>query len=681
MTQEDVRILVVDDEEANIVFASRLVETLPGVRAHGARSGQEALDMLTGQDFGIILLDILMPDMDGLETARRIRTIIQERTPPIIFLTALPKNEEIARLGFEAFSVDVLFKPIDPSILLAKVKIFVEQHRRRMHLEQNILENKKLSREREQLLAGARDILLIRDFAKAARSIYDRCKRLVGARAGYVALLTADGHENELVFLDSGDMRCTVDPSLPMPIRGLREVAYRECRTVYDNDFHSSRWKAFLPSGHCPMWNVLFAPLILEGKARGLLGLANKSGGFTDDDARIATTFAEFAAQSLHNSLILDKLRFSNHHLLHAQNSARMSSFNWNQDSALNFYSESLPSFLHAPFLDAPNLKDELRRYIIEGDRPQYDNAWRQALEGKSVGLNLRIEGDEKRIVHLVLSPSPTDVDGRSSICGTFQDLTTIATTQQQSLTQQNQLALGQMAASLAHEINTPLQYIGGNLEFLLSQCQESPPITGAQNEGTVAEIRDAITESLHGLKHISGIVQSMLRFSQHENQRRSLCDLNQIVMDSLVLASSQSDPQIAVETILSSNLPSVKCPKANIGHCILGLILNAMDALKVNNPKGKITIRTESVNGQVCVSVHDTGGGIPESCQNRIFQPFFTTKDVGQGLGMGLATIHTIVRSLGGDVSFSTKPGIETTFTIRLPSSDRETREDSYDA
>lgn len=681
MILEDVHILIVDDEEANILFASRLVQTLPGVTAHGARSGQEALEMLSGQDFGIILLDILMPDMDGLETARRIRSILQELTPPIIFLTALPDSEEIFRQGFEAFSVDVMFKPIDPPVLMAKVKIFVEQHRRRKHLERNIRENENLSREREELLAGARDILLIQDFAKAARSIFDRCKGLVGARAGYVALLTADGQENELVFLDSGDMRCTVDPSLPMPIRGLREVAYRECRTVFDNDFHASRWKAFLPSGHCPMWNVMFAPLILEGKARGLLGLANKSGGFTDDDARIATTFAEFAAQSLHNSLTMEKLRFSNHHLLHAQTSARMSSFNWNQDSALCFYSESLPSFLRAPFLDASNLEDELRRYIADGDRPHYDNAWTQALAGKSVGVNLRLAGDDMRVVHLVLSPSTTDVDDRSSICGTFQDLNTIASNQQQSLMEQNQLALGQMAASLAHEINTPLQYIGGNLEFLLSHCQEAPSMPGAQEEGIAAEIRDAITESLHGIRHISRIVQSMLRFSQRNSQGGSVCDLNQIVMDSLALASSQRKPQITVETVLSDKLPSVKCPKADIGHCILGLLLNAMDAMKANDPKGKITIRTESENGHVCVSVHDTGGGIPESCQNRIFQPFFTTKEVGQGLGMGLATIHTIVNGLGGGVSFSTQPGRETTFTIRLPSSGRETREDLYDA
>jgi hypothetical protein len=94
-----------------------------------------------------------------------------------------------------------------------------------------------------------------------------------------------------------------------MPIRGLRAEAYKRKQAVYDNDFANSQWMQFMPTGHCELRNVLFAPLIIEGQAVGLMGLANKSQDFTDDDARVAGGLAEFAAVSLRNSRNLDELR------------------------------------------------------------------------------------------------------------------------------------------------------------------------------------------------------------------------------------------------------------------------------------------------------------------------------------------------------------------------------------
>jgi PAS domain S-box-containing protein len=126
-----------------------------------------------------------------------------------------------------------------------------------------------------------------------------------------VALLTKEGTENELLHLDSGGLACAVDPALPMPIRGLREKAYRSCKTVFDNRFSQSEWVDFLPNGHVTLDNVLFAPLVIDNKAVGLLGLANKPGGFTKQDARIASGFSEFASVALFNSRTLESLEHS----------------------------------------------------------------------------------------------------------------------------------------------------------------------------------------------------------------------------------------------------------------------------------------------------------------------------------------------------------------------------------
>jgi len=185
----------------------------------------------------------------------------------------------------------------------------------RKQAEINLRKSLEVSRQREAevsaLLQGSRAVLQYREFEDAARSIFDSCKNLIGATAGYVALLNKEETANELLFLDSGGLNCTVDPSLPMPIRGLRERAYRTGQTVYENDFSNSEWTQLLPAGHAPLENVLFAPLKLNGQAVGLLGLANKPAGFTADDVRMATAFGELASVALMNSRSLESLEAS----------------------------------------------------------------------------------------------------------------------------------------------------------------------------------------------------------------------------------------------------------------------------------------------------------------------------------------------------------------------------------
>jgi len=161
------------------------------------------------------------------------------------------------------------------------------------------------------LLKSSRATLKYQDFETVERAIFDACKNLVGATAGYIALLSTEETENEVLFLDAGGRPCTVDPDLPMPIRGLRAEAYRTGKPVYENGFGNSEWVKFMPPGHVQMDNVLFAPLTIEGKVVGVMGLANKPGDFTDNDARITAAFADHAAIALQNSRNLEALRKS----------------------------------------------------------------------------------------------------------------------------------------------------------------------------------------------------------------------------------------------------------------------------------------------------------------------------------------------------------------------------------
>jgi len=129
---------------------------------------------------------------------------------------------------------------------------------------------------------------------------------MTGATSGYVALLSDDGQENEVLFLEAGGMPCSVDPALPMPIRGLRAEAYDSCKAVYHNDFMNSHWAKLMPDGHVYLQNVMFAPLVVDGQTVGIIGLANKDGDFTDQDAWIAGGFGRLAALALQNSLAVE---------------------------------------------------------------------------------------------------------------------------------------------------------------------------------------------------------------------------------------------------------------------------------------------------------------------------------------------------------------------------------------
>jgi len=162
-------------------------------------------------------------------------------------------------------------------------------------------------RELRALKRAASAVLRQQGFADAARAIFDLCRDVTGASSGYVALLDEDGSENEVLFLESGGLQCDVNPELPMPIRGLRATAYQNCEAAYENDFMHSKWVQFMPQGHVILTNVLFAPLVVNGKAVGLIGLANKGTDFTEDDKHTATSFGELAAIALQNSEALDQ--------------------------------------------------------------------------------------------------------------------------------------------------------------------------------------------------------------------------------------------------------------------------------------------------------------------------------------------------------------------------------------
>ncbi|MBV2123163.1 MAG: DUF3365 domain-containing protein [Candidatus Thiodiazotropha sp. (ex Ctena orbiculata)] len=259
--------------------------------------------------------------------------------------------------------------------------------------------------------------------------------------------------------------------------------------------------------------------------------------------------------------------------------------------------------------------------------------------------------------------------------------------------------AVGQLAGGIAHEINTPIQYIGDNLKFIkesqqdiqnllqdyadLSSKAKQQPELHAELEKideTIEEIdleylteetTNAIDQSITGASQVARIVLAMKEFAHPGGKDMALADLNRIVSNAVAVCKNEWKYVADTKLQLSDNLPDVKCLAGEVSQVVLNIIVNAAHAIEAakREEKGTITITTELKDEQVEIRVSDTGTGIPEEAQAYVFNPFFTTKDVGRGTGQGLAIAQDIiVGKHQGELLFETEQGVGTTFIIRLP-------------
>jgi PAS domain S-box-containing protein len=223
----------------------------------------------------------------------RLRSLIQRLDPSADDEPSMEAVLEDLSIGLEALD------GIQRGLLQPEEGPSTERIDVALRLKRSLAERQKRESEMRCLLEASRAIMESHRFEEAARRVFDAAREVTGAVSGYVALLSEDGAENEVLFLESGGLACEVDPELPMPVRGLRAIAYERAAVVYENDFENSEWVEFMPPGHVAMRNVLFAPLTIDDQVVGVIGLANKPGGFNADDVRITQALGDLAALAL----------------------------------------------------------------------------------------------------------------------------------------------------------------------------------------------------------------------------------------------------------------------------------------------------------------------------------------------------------------------------------------------
>ncbi|HMD18537.1 MAG TPA: PAS domain S-box protein [Terriglobales bacterium] len=329
-------------------------------------------------------------------------------------------------------------------------------------------------------------------------------------------------------------------------------------------------------------------------------------------------------------------------------------------------------------------------------------DSWCVGRESRRIDALPFVIHDETRFLGLTLNwiSAPEEQIDELLIIGS--DVTDREILGQQLRQAQKLEAIGQLAPGIAHEINTPIQYVGDNTRFLQEswpsfhtlfaltremQQQATPgPISpqtlerldalaqGADFEYLQTEIPHAIEQSLEGIQRVAKIVRAMKEFSHPGSEEKKAIDINQAIETTITVAHSEWKYVADVETHFDPDLPLVLCHAGEFNQVILNLLINAAQAIAPptgdsSQTKGKIVVSTMRDQDWAGISISDTGVGIPEAARSRIFEPFFTTKPVGKGTGQGLALAHTaIVRRHGGKIWFDSELGKGTTFHIRIP-------------
>ena len=341
-------------------------------------------------------------------------------------------------------------------------------------------------------------------------------------------------------------------------------------------------------------------------------------------------------------------------------------------------------------------------RFLNSGYSPpdMYSEMWSTVLAGGEWRGEFRNRKKNGELYWESAAISPiVDADGSiEHLLAVKEDITHRRALESELRQAQKLEAIGQLAAGIAHEINTPIQFVADNLTFLgdawaavlelldryceaLSGREASIPpelrarVAAARERSDLDFVREeaprAVSQSLEGTRRVATIVCAMKEFSHPDRADKALADLNEVIASTITIARNEWKYVAEVETDFDPALPPVLCYRGDVSQVVLNLLVNAAHAIRDrgSQERGRITVRTLGRDASAEISIADTGVGIPEEIRSRVFEPFFTTREVGSGTGQGLALAYTVVvKKHQGRIWFETEIGKGTTFFVLLP-------------
>ncbi len=486
-----------------------------------------------------------------------------------------------------------------------------------------------------------------------------------------MALLSKNGEENEVLFLESGGLPCSVDESLPMPIRGLRAESYQTGRAVVDNDFATSKWMKLMPAGHVRLKNVMFAPLNISGQTVGLLGLANKPTDFNANDIRLAETFGQLAAIALDNIRKNDALR-KEHELsetiLGTSRAIILLLDNRGKIVQFNRYTEELTGYT----LDEVRGKDWFDTFIPESNKRLIQERFDKDIdvENENGATNPILTKDGKEITIEWYSHKLGEGDEIVGLLSVGVDITERLDLQKRLRQAEKMEAIGHLAGGIAHDFNNILGAIMGYADISLDEVEKG------------SKLNKYLNNILSSTNRAKDLVNQILSFSRQNPDIKTPQFIRPVVKEVIQLLRAILPATIQIESQLSEDTLPIFANATKIHEVVMNLCTNAAHAMGekglleiIYQEQEVVTTRAGKI-GQISpglysvITVKDNGKGIPQEVLERMFEPFYTTKDVGEGTGMGLAVVFGIVQSHGGDILVDSQETKGSEFQVFLPKS-----------
>jgi two-component system, NtrC family, sensor kinase len=686
-------ILAVDDERTSLKLLTTVLAA-EGYEVHSAVSGEQALESVAQTQPELILLDIVMPGIDGFEVCRQLKTHAKTSHIPVIFLSATSDSKERVA-GFKLGAVDFVPKPFQRHELLARVHTHLSLARLQVALKR---ETAELGEANQRL---QREIAKREEMAAALSESEEKFRTLAGSAQDAFVMLDDEGR---VIFWNRA---------------AIGMFGYSE-QEIYGKKFHDhvvperfqaahqNRFEHFKATGTGP----------LVGKSVELHALRRDGSEF---QVELSLATVKLRQKWVAIAVIRDitgrlrtqeTLQRSEERLNLVLDAAHMGI--WDRDLITGKLSRSI---VHDQIFGYDTIQERwtdetLLNHLVPEDRERRLHEIATCSEQTEINSEYRIirAGDHAQRWIQFQGKVYHDEKGKPiRRAGIIRDITDQklaeqerqATEVQSSLSQKLE-SVGRLASGVAHEINTPMQFITDNTQFLKRAVTSLTEVLVAyravneivasgkkpdealalaraaeetnEMEYLLGEIPKTFDETMSGLQRVTHIIKSLKEFSHPNTTAKHPADLNKAINTTIAVSRHEWKYVAEVVTELDPDLPMIPLCIDEMNQVMLNLIVNAAhaigDAIKQRGEaKGVITIRTKQDGACVLIEVEDNGTGIPESAQSHIFEPFFTTKGVGKGTGQGLAIIRTIIlKNHDGAISFTTTPGKGTTFHIRLP-------------
>ncbi|WP_051249642.1 ATP-binding protein [Maridesulfovibrio zosterae] len=654
MIQDKAYILILDDEPTNLYLLKNILEMEDNVVPISASTGEEALLLLKEREYALAIIDMHLPGIDGLEVIRQMRESDKMREIPVLIASAVFKDSESIAQGYELGVADYLFKPLNTKMLRSKVSLFTKFYFNRKALEAS----------------------------EASLSLTQHMAGLGGWELDLDTMELYWSHETYLIHKVGPEFTPNLQNALGFYAPLHQSVITEAVKRCIEEGESFDLELEIVTAEDCKLWvRALGEPIYDNSRI-----------------VKIGGTFQDISEQRARMELV-EQSREKYQQLYGAiRDAILIADMDRNivdMNPAFNdLFGYSVDDLKGKPTVTIYKDESEFKRLgelIRQNDNPNDNIVYTIHYQKKSG----QVFSGETAIFKIY--DAKGDVTG---FMGLIRDISEKENLEQQLAYARKLESIGQLAAGVAHEINTPIMYISGNIKFLKESFDNISQLLEKQNKLYLAvkdnqdvssllpcieqametagldflldEIPQALSESQEGTERVSHIVQAMKIFSHMDINTVKPMNVNDAVENTITIASNEWKYHSEIVMNLAEDLPLIEGVLGDFNQAILNILVNAAhansDMVKKNGGKGTITISTALDGEFVEICISDTGTGIPPENQHRIFDPFFTTKEVGKGTGQGLSITHTIVKKHGGTIAFNSEENKGTTFFLTFP-------------